>query len=74
MLSATLDLLRDKIRSSNPGWAHTTDGGAVGIFSPFYLTNEGGCTDVFFFDENTGVVSGTLFDGQGALQEQQMPD
>ena len=29
--------------------------------------NEGGCTDVFFFDQNTGLVSGTVFDGRGAI-------
>src|SRR5204863_5551405 len=27
----------------------------------------GGGTDVFFFDQNTGVVSGTVFDGRGAI-------
>jgi photosystem II stability/assembly factor-like uncharacterized protein len=46
----------------------TTDGGATWAFQPFYFDkNEGGGTDVFFFDQNTGVVSGTVFDGRGAI-------
>ncbi len=46
----------------------STDGGASWAFQPFYFDqNEGGGTDVFFFDQNTGVVSGTVFDGRGAI-------
>src|SRR5438132_847258 len=45
----------------------STDGGASWTFQNFYFDgNEGGCTDVFFLDANTGVVSGVLFDGRGA--------
>ena len=46
----------------------TTDGGASWAFQPFYFEqNEGGATDVYFFDQGTGVVSGTVFDGRGAI-------
>jgi len=46
----------------------TTDGGASWAFQPFYFDqNEGGATDVYFFDQGTGVVSGTVFDGRGAI-------
>ena len=46
----------------------STDSGASWAFQPFYFNkNEGGGTDVFFFDQNTGVVSGTVFDGRGAI-------
>ena len=46
----------------------TADGGATWTFHNFYFNgNEGGSDDVFFFDETTGVVSGTVFDGTGAL-------
>ena len=47
---------------------NTTDGGVSWAFQPFYFDkNEGGGTDVFFFDQDTGVVSGTVFDGRGAI-------
>ena len=40
----------------------------VGLFRPSYFDgNEGGANDVFFFDQNTGVVSGSVFDGRGAI-------
>jgi photosystem II stability/assembly factor-like uncharacterized protein len=46
----------------------STDGGATWAFQPFYFDqNEGGGTDVFFFDQTTGVVSGSVFDGRGAI-------
>jgi photosystem II stability/assembly factor-like uncharacterized protein len=46
----------------------TNDGGTSWAFQAFYFdNNEGGCTDVFFFDQNTGVVSGFVFDGRGAI-------
>ena len=46
----------------------STDGGATWAFQPFYFDqNEGGGTDLFFFDQNTGVVSGSVFDGRGAI-------
>src|SRR5436190_17563235 len=46
----------------------STDGGASWAFQSFYFDkNEGGGTDVFFFDQSTGLVSGTVFDGRGAI-------
>src|SRR4029078_3651198 len=49
----------------------STDGGATwdeANFHAFYFDqNEGGGTDLFFFDQNTGVVSGSVFDGRGAI-------
>jgi photosystem II stability/assembly factor-like uncharacterized protein len=46
----------------------STDGGATWAFQSFYFDqNEGGGTDVFFFNQNTGVVSGSVFDGRGAI-------
>lgn len=49
----------------------STDGGASwnpDNFHAFYFDkNEGGGTDLFFFDQSTGVVSGSVFDGRGAI-------
>jgi hypothetical protein len=46
----------------------TTDGGASWEPHAFYFDkNEGGCTDVRFLNVNTGVVSGFVFDGRGAI-------
>jgi photosystem II stability/assembly factor-like uncharacterized protein len=46
----------------------TTDGGANWTFQNFYFDgNEGGANDVFFFDRKTGIVSGSVFDGRGAI-------
>src|SRR5205814_306770 len=46
----------------------STDGGASWAFQSFHFDkNEGGGTDVFFFDQSTGLVSGTVFDGRGAI-------
>jgi photosystem II stability/assembly factor-like uncharacterized protein len=44
----------------------TTDGGASWIFHNFLFNgHEGGCNDVFFLNQNTGVVSATLTLGKG---------
>ncbi|MDQ3199103.1 MAG: YCF48-related protein, partial [Verrucomicrobiota bacterium] len=46
----------------------TIDGGMTWTFQPFYFDgNEGNSDDVFFFDASTGLTSGVLFDGRGAL-------
>ena len=46
----------------------SSDGGASWAFQSFYFDkNEGGGTDVFFLDQSTGLVSGTVFDGRGAI-------
>jgi photosystem II stability/assembly factor-like uncharacterized protein len=47
---------------------NTTDGGASWNFQAFqFAGNEGGANDVFFFDQTTGLVSGSVFDGSGAI-------
>jgi hypothetical protein len=44
------------------------DGGVHWTFHPFYFNgNEGSADDIFFFDDMTGVSSGVLFDGTGAI-------
>jgi photosystem II stability/assembly factor-like uncharacterized protein len=46
----------------------TVDGGVHWSFHTFYFDgNEGNADDSFFFDDLTGVTSGVLFDGTGAL-------
>jgi photosystem II stability/assembly factor-like uncharacterized protein len=68
MLSSTAGFVTGQNAVFQPWVGNTTDGGANWDFHPFYFDqNEGGGTDVFFFDLNTGVVSGIVFDGQGAV-------
>ena len=46
----------------------TTNGGVTWDFFNFYFqNNEGRCDDIFFFNDTTGVTSGVLWDGQGAI-------
>ena len=68
MLSATQGFVAGQNSIFQPLVGASTDGGASWTFQAFYFdNNEGGCTDVFFFDQNTAVVSGVVFDGRGAL-------
>jgi len=68
MLSSTAGFVAGQNAVFQPWVGNTTDGGASWDFHPFYFDkSEGGATDVFFFDQNTGVVSGTVFDGSGAI-------
>jgi len=68
MLSATVGFLGGQNSIFQSLLGASTDGGASWAFQRFYFDkNEGGGTDVFFFDQNTGVVSGTVFDGRGAI-------
>ena len=68
MLSATVGFVAGQNSIFQPLLGASTDGGASWAFQPFYFDkNEGGCTDVFFFDQNTGVVSGAVFDERGAI-------
>jgi photosystem II stability/assembly factor-like uncharacterized protein len=68
MLSATVAFVAGQNSIFQSLLGASTDGGATWAFQPFYFDkNEGGGTDVFFFDQNTGVVSGTVFDGRGAI-------
>ncbi len=68
MLSATIGFVAGQNSIFQALLGNTTDGGASWNFQPFYFDgNEGGANDVFFFDQITGLVSGTIFDGRGAL-------
>jgi photosystem II stability/assembly factor-like uncharacterized protein len=68
MLSATVGFVGGQNSIFQSLLGASTDGGATWAFQSFYFDkNEGGGTDVFFFDQNTGVVSGTVFDGRGAI-------
>src|SRR6266542_179744 len=68
MLSPTTGFVAGQNSIFQPLVGTSTDGGATWTFQAFYFdNNEGGCTDVFFFDQNTGVVSGVVFDGRGAI-------
>jgi photosystem II stability/assembly factor-like uncharacterized protein len=71
MLSATVAFVAGQNSIFQALLGVSTDGGASwdqDNFHPFYFDkNEGGGTDLFFFDQNTGVVSGTVFDGRGAI-------
>ena len=68
MLSATVGFVGGQNLIFQSLLGGSTDGGASWAFQPFYFDkNEGGATDVFFFDQDTGVVSGTVFDGRGAI-------
>jgi photosystem II stability/assembly factor-like uncharacterized protein len=68
MLSSMAGFVTGQNAVFQPWVGNTTDGGAGWDFHPFYFDkNEGGGTDVFFFDVNTGVVSGIVFNDQGAV-------
>ncbi len=68
MLSATTGFVAGQNSIFQALVGATTDGGASWAFQPFYFDgNEGGANDVFFLDPNTGVVSGSVFDGRGAI-------
>ena len=68
MLSATTGFVAGQNSIFQAMVGTTTDGGASWAFQPFYFDgNEGGANDVFFLDQNTGVVSGSVFDGRGAI-------
>src|SRR5262245_50425571 len=68
MLSSTAGFVTGENAVFQPWIGNTTDSGASWDFHPFYFDNmEGTGTDVFFFNLNTGVVSGTVFDGTGAI-------
>jgi photosystem II stability/assembly factor-like uncharacterized protein len=71
MLSGTVALVAGQNSIFQALLGLSTDGGATWNeedFHPFYFDkNEGGGTDLFFFDQNTGVVSGAVFDGRGAI-------
>jgi photosystem II stability/assembly factor-like uncharacterized protein len=68
MLSSTTGFVAGQNSIFQPLVGNTTDGGVHWTFHNFYFDgNEGGCNDVFFLDQNTGLVSGSVFDGRGAI-------
>ena len=71
MLSSSVALVAGQNSIFQAMLGVSTDGGATwdeNNFHPFYFDgNEGGGTDLFFFDQNTGVISGSVFDGRGAI-------
>jgi photosystem II stability/assembly factor-like uncharacterized protein len=68
MLGPTTGFVAGQKSIFQPLVGNTTDGGVHWTFHNFYFDgNEGGCNDVFFFDQNTGLVSGSVFDGRGAI-------
>jgi hypothetical protein len=68
MLSATVGFVAGQNSIFQSLLGASTDGGASWAFQPFYFdNNEGGATDISFLDQSTGVVSGTVFDGRGAI-------
>jgi photosystem II stability/assembly factor-like uncharacterized protein len=68
MLSPSIGFVAGQNSIFQPLVGATTDGGASWTFEAFYFDkNEGGATDVRFLDVNTGVVSGFVFDGRGAI-------
>jgi photosystem II stability/assembly factor-like uncharacterized protein len=68
MLSPSIGFVAGQNSIFQPLVGNTTDGGVSWNFHAFYFdNNEGGCTDIRFLDQNTGVVSGIVFDGRGAI-------
>jgi photosystem II stability/assembly factor-like uncharacterized protein len=68
MLSPTIGFVAGQNSIFQALVGNTTDGGVSWTFQSFQFDgNEGGANDVFFFDQNTGVVSGSVFNGMGAI-------
>jgi photosystem II stability/assembly factor-like uncharacterized protein len=68
MLSPTLGFVAGQNSIFGPLAGTTVDGGVTWTFHAFYFEgNEGSCADIFFFDGATGVVSGVVWDGRGAI-------
>ena len=68
MLSPTLGVVTGQNSIFQGLQGTTVDGGVHWTFHPFYFnSNEGSADDIFFFDDMTGVSSGVLFDGTGAI-------
>jgi photosystem II stability/assembly factor-like uncharacterized protein len=68
MLSPSIGFVAGQNSIFQPLVGNSTDGGVTWNFHAFYFdNNEGGCTDIRFLDVNTGVVTGIVFDGRGAI-------
>lgn len=68
MLSPTVGFLTGQNAIFQGIFGSTIDGGAHWTFHTFYFNNsEGSADDVFFFDGATGITSGVVYDGTGAI-------
>jgi photosystem II stability/assembly factor-like uncharacterized protein len=68
MLSPTLGFITGQNSNFQGLEGTTVDGGVHWSFHKFYFNgNEGNADDNFFFNDMTGVTSGVLFDGTGAI-------
>jgi photosystem II stability/assembly factor-like uncharacterized protein len=71
MLSPSIGFVAGQNSIFAPLVGASTDGGVTWPEENFHTflfdNNEGGCTDVRFLDVNIGVVSGSVFDGRGAI-------
>jgi hypothetical protein len=68
MLSSTVGVVTGQNSIFQGLQGTTTDGGAHWDFHAFYFdSNEGSADDTFFFDQLTGLTTGVLFDGSGAI-------
>ncbi len=68
MLSPTVGFVTGQNAIFQGIFGSTVDGGAHWSFHTFYFNNsEGSADDVHFFDGATGVTSGVVFDGTGAI-------
>src|SRR5262249_14004277 len=68
MMSATTGFVAGQNSIFQALVGKTTDGGISWTFQNFYFDgNEGGANDVFSLDQNPGLVSGSVFDGRGAI-------
>jgi len=68
MLSPTVGFLTGQNAIFQGIFGSTVDGGAHWTFHTFYFNNsEGSADDVHFFNETTGITSGVVFDGTGAI-------
>ena len=68
MLNSTTGFVAGENSIFQPMVGKSTNGGLIWDWSVFYFqNNEGKCTDIFFFDSNTGITSGAVWDGQGAI-------
>ncbi len=68
MLSPTVGFVTGQNAIFQGIFGSTVDGGAHWSFHTFYFNNsEGSADDVHFFDGTTGITSGVVFDGTGAI-------
>jgi photosystem II stability/assembly factor-like uncharacterized protein len=68
MLNPTTAFVAGQNSIFQPLVGTSANAGVSWTFHNFYFEgNEGSCDDIFFFDISTGLVSGVLWDGEGAI-------